>query len=240
MLRVKHYRLLKLGVMLVLVGFVLGFFQLRQAAQLADGSLRDTLTQTFNPDYVRHISDLRLFGTLLLGAGVLGAILSALSLTTNPIEGRSLSDAMIGGPGHGSTIGEFMRCPECAEVIRSEATKCRYCGSDVMPAKQGTDCTSQESEVERELLSQIANAKAVLKAQDTYAAADLFELGRAYALLYDVTGSDVHRTAAFKYAAKAHEIDASAVRERVEGAAFLTGDVFGSLESDPQFEALGA
>lgn len=30
--------------------------------------------------------------------------------------------------------GELRRCPECAEPIRREARKCRFCGSDVQPA----------------------------------------------------------------------------------------------------------
>jgi hypothetical protein len=31
------------------------------------------------------------------------------------------------------TAGELLPCPSCAEPIRREATKCRYCGSAVMP-----------------------------------------------------------------------------------------------------------
>ncbi|MCK4304246.1 MAG: hypothetical protein KAY24_08395 [Candidatus Eisenbacteria sp.] len=29
--------------------------------------------------------------------------------------------------------GEFRKCPHCAESIRREATKCRYCQSEVEP-----------------------------------------------------------------------------------------------------------
>jgi hypothetical protein len=32
-------------------------------------------------------------------------------------------------------LGEYRKCPMCAETIKSEALKCRYCGSAITPRK---------------------------------------------------------------------------------------------------------
>jgi zinc ribbon protein len=46
--------------------------------------------------------------------------------------------AMLSPDEHGNTrrgllSGELRKCPDCAEPIRSEARKCRYCGAEVSP-----------------------------------------------------------------------------------------------------------
>lgn len=38
------------------------------------------------------------------------------------------------GTGKYDPMAELRKCPHCAEMIRREATKCRYCQSDVVPA----------------------------------------------------------------------------------------------------------
>jgi hypothetical protein len=37
------------------------------------------------------------------------------------------------GPAAARADAEFRKCPFCAELIRKEAVKCRFCGSEVAP-----------------------------------------------------------------------------------------------------------
>lgn len=50
------------------------------------------------------------------------------------IRAAMLSPDERGSARRGLLSGELRRCPECAEPIRSEARKCRFCGSQVEPA----------------------------------------------------------------------------------------------------------
>lgn len=52
--------------------------------------------------------------------GPIGLLLTLiLSIDQNGLERQAL------------TSGESRKCPACAEIIRTEASKCRYCGTNV-------------------------------------------------------------------------------------------------------------
>ena len=55
--------------------------------------------------------------------GPIGLIIAlVMQPDTQEMEQRTLSQ------------GEMRKCPECAELIRREARKCRFCGSEVQTA----------------------------------------------------------------------------------------------------------
>jgi hypothetical protein len=66
---------------------------------------------------------------------------------------------------------------------------------------------------------------------DDYPGAELFELGRRWALLFDETGDPAHREKALSAMTRAREID-----PECGGGFFSEGDWFGSLTRDPEFK----
>ena len=54
--------------------------------------------------------------------GPIGLVIALVMQTDHKeLESRSL------------TAGEMRKCPSCAELVRAEARKCRFCGSDLPP-----------------------------------------------------------------------------------------------------------
>lgn len=68
-------------------------------------------------------------GRSLAMGGVLGLLLGPLGLlivAIAPADAGQVDDSAI-------RRGEARKCPSCAELVRADASRCRFCGADVLP-----------------------------------------------------------------------------------------------------------
>jgi RNA polymerase subunit RPABC4/transcription elongation factor Spt4 len=131
-------------------------------------------------------------------------------------------------------------CPVCAERVKAEATKCRYCGADVsqVVSHQSVDIAIDlKKDVRLKTLTAAVSEQSELlrKCGDNCPASEVFEYGRRWALLFDETGDVEHRAKALAAMTKARAIDPKCARYRLFGLGNRDWKPYGNLMNDSDF-----